>query len=515
MITGESHNQIRSSNRESVSVRGEFTHIAVHPADSISYTMETHEKTIYSEGDGEENFAWGAAKKRCDFCEEGQGASDDRTAGRVDKKAAFDKALAPLNDIQAVAARQNGITKARYGDEDYVAAGKVFALDLQVLLEKDVRLETEDLKKYRLWTNGRTFQEVLLLPNSTRLYANAGYRIEYVADVLYGDALGDGENRYVDIITALTEHAFSNPVIPIGSTGSLDMKTGELILPSMADYELCMHEVSAAWMKKHLTEGFISLLSAKQDEINMVTLEDGGTLPRGSIMGGMTEDGQVDGWTRYWLGLTPETAPDGDTPLYYLLANEETDEMKIFRTSVNMLAEGTEPVVESMYLYRDSQSDMNGEEKYHCMLFDTPEGQKSIIKIVTNILEERDIVLPLAIRITLRQFTLEGADLPAYSLGDHLFAMNDGTDGEVSMFGGTYRATFDGDTFESDYVRIENLREGKPAVILRKGQEIWAENAGANKATDIADNEYVRVDSIWYPADKAPQVAAESRDDAT
>ena len=188
--------------------------------------------------------------------------------------------------------------------------------------------------------------------------------------------------------------------------------------------------------------------------------------------------------------------------------------MKIFRTSVNMLAEGSEPVAESMYLYRDSQSDMNGEEKYHCMLFDTPEGQKSIIKIVTNILEERDIVLPLAIRITLRQFTLEGADLPAYSLGDHLFAMNDGTDGEVSMFGGTYRATFDGDTFESDYVRIENLREGKPAVILRKGQKIWAENAGANKATDIADNEYVRVDSIWYPADKAPQVAAESRDDA-
>jgi hypothetical protein len=518
VLQGRSYNQIRTTNAQSVAVRGKFTHIAVHPTDSIHYTLEAHHENLYSSGSGGENFSWGAAKYRCDFCEEGQGNTDDRTrysdGNRADLQAAFSKALSPLNDIQAMTAKLNGITKARYGDEDYAEAGKIFVLELQPMLEKDVRLETEDLTGYRLWTNGRTFQEVLLLPNSTRLYATAGLRIEYVVDVIYGDALGNGENHYIDIITALSKKAFDEPVIPIGSTGSLDMKTGVLTLPSMADYELCMHEVSSSWMKDRLAEGYISLLSANQEEINQVTLNDGGSLPEGTILTGMTEDGGEDGWTRYWLGLTPETAPNADTPLYYMLVNEETDEMKIFRTSVNLLAEGAEPVTESMYLYRDSESDMNGEEKYHCMLFDTPKGQKSIIKVVTNILEERDIILPLAMRITLRSFTLDGADLPAYSLGDHLFAMNDGTDGIVSMFDEFYTATFDGDTFESDYIRIENIRGGNPAVVIKKGQMIWAEHAGEGRATDIAGNSYVCVDGVWYAEDETPQLAADLQEDA-
>ena len=514
VISGSSFNQIRSTDTNTVSVRGQFTHTAVHPSDAIHYTLDSRYEKLASSGKDSESFSWGAAKHRCDFCGEGQGNTIDPNAYRADKQGAFSKALSPLNDIQAVTAKLNGITKARYGEEDYIAAGRIYTLDLQVLLTRDVRLEEDKLREYRLWTNGRTFQEVLLLPNSARLYASAGYKVEYIADVLYGDVLGNGENHYADIITALTKRAFDEPVIPIGSTGSLDMKTGVVTLPSMSDYELYMHEVSAAWMMEKLAEGYISMLSADPEEINRVALNAGGTLPEGTVVGGIKEDGQEDGWIRCWLGLTPETAPDGGTPLYFMLVNRETDEMKVFRTSGNMLAEGAEPVAESMYLYRDSDSDMNGEEKYHCMLFDTPEGQKSIIKVVTNILEDHDIILPLAIRITLRSFTLEGADLPAYSLGDHILAMSDGTDGTVSLLGGFYEAVFDGDTFESDYVRIEKIREGKPVVTLRKNQEIWAEPDGENKASDIAGNEYVCINGVWYPVDEAPAVTAESRENA-
>ena len=514
VISGNSFNQIRSTDTNTVSVRGHFTHTAVHPTDAIHYTLDSKYKTLYSSGQDSESFSWGAAKHRCDFCEEGQGVTIDPNAYRADKQGAISKALSPLNDIQAVTAKLNGITKARYGDEDYIAAGRIYTLDLQVPLKKDVRLAEDKLRKYRLWTNGRTFQEVLLLPNSARLYASAGNKVEYIADVVYGDVLGTGENHYADLITALTKRAFDEPVIPIGSTGSLDMKTGVVTLPSMSDYELYMHEVSAAWMTEKLTEGYISMLSADPDEINRVALNTGDTLPEGTIVGGIKEDGQADGWIRFWLGLTPETAQDGETPLYCMLVNRETDEMKVFRTSGDMLAEGAEPVAESMYMYRDSDSDMNGEEKYHCMLFDTPAGQKSIIKVVTNILEDRDIILPLAIRITLRSFTLEGADLPAYSLGDHILAMSDGTDGTVSLLGGFYEAVFDGDIFESDYVRIEKIREGKPVVTLRKNQGIWAEPEGENKASDIAGNEYVCINGVWYSVEEAPAVAAESRENA-
>ena len=507
VISGSSFNQIRSTDTNTVSVRGQFTHTAVHPSDAIHYTLDSRYEKLASSGKDSESFSWGAAKHRCDFCGEGQGNTIDPNAYRADKQGAFSKALSPLNDILAATAKLNGITKARYGEEDYIAAGRIYTLDLQVLLTRDVRLEEDKLREYRLWTNGRTFQEVLLLPNSSRLYTSAEYKVEYIADVLYGDVLGNGENQYADIITALTKRAFDEPVIPVGSTGSLDMKTGVLTLPSMSDYELYMHEVSAAWMMEKLTEGYICILSADQEEINAVALTEGDTLPEGTIVGGITEDGEAEGWTRFWLGLTPETAPNGETPLYFMLVNRETDEMKIFRTSGNMMAEGAEPVAESMYLYRDSDSDMNGEEKYHCMLFDTPEGQKSIIKIVTNILEDWDIVLPLAIRITLRSFTLEGADLPAYSLGDHILAMCDGTDGTVSLLGGFYEAVFDGDIFESSYVRIENIREGKPVVTIRKDQEIWAEPEDENKAFDIAGNEYVCIDGVWYPVEEAPATA--------
>ena len=73
--------------------------------------------------------------------------------------------------------------------------------------------------------------------------------------------------------------------------------------------------------------------------------------------------GEEDGWKKYWLGETPETAADPDQTLIYLLVNEETDEVDAFRTSVNMIANGDEPVDVSLYLYRDSQSDRVEEEK--------------------------------------------------------------------------------------------------------------------------------------------------------
>ena len=92
--------------------------------------------------------------------------------------------------------------------------------------------------------------------------------------------------------------------------------------------------------------------------------------------------------------------------------------------------------------------------------------------------------------------------------------MCDGTDGTVSLLGGFYEAVFDGDIFESSYVRIENIREGKPVVTIRKDQEIWAEPEDENKASDIAGNEYVCIDGVWYPVEEAPATAMESRENA-
>ena len=159
----------------------------------------------------------------------------------------------------------------------------------------------------------------------------------------------------------------------------------------------------------------------------------------------------------------------------------------------------------SLYLYRDSKADRREEEKYNVMFFDTPEGEKSLVKVITNVLMGRELETPLPMHLVLRSFDIEGADLPVYSISDHFFAMCDGTDGVVSMFDGAYANTFDGDTFDSDYMRIEGILDGNLNVTLKGGQPIWPEWTGENTAEDIAGNKYVKVDGEWYNEDEVAE----------
>ncbi len=187
-----------------------------------------------------------------------------------------------------------------------------------------------------------------------------------------------------------------------------------------------------------------------------------------------------------------------------MVTNAETDEVDAFRTSVNMIENGEEPVDMSLYLYRDGDSDRMEIEKYDVMFFDTPEGEKSLVKVITNLATNDALEVPLPMRIVLRGHYLEGADWPIYSLTDHYFAMCDGTDGKVDMFDGFYTNTFDGDTFDSDYIRIEGIVDGDLNVTVKEDQPIWPEWTGENIAEDIAGNGYVRVENEWYPEAEAP-----------
>ena len=242
-----------------------------------------------------------------------------------------------------------------------------------------------------------------------------------------------------------------------------------------------------------------------QDAINTYVLDDDSkqTLPTGPIIEGLAPDGEAEGRKRYWLGDTPETAADDGQVLVYLLHDEATDELDAFRTSRAMLDAGERPVDVSLYLFRDSKSDRMGEEKYNALFFDTPEGEKSLVKVMTDVLEGRDLEVPKSLRIVLRGFDL-GADLPAYSLTDHFFAMNDGVGGKVSMFDGFYEASFDGDVFDSDYTRIEGIVNNDLTVTVKQGQSIWPEWTGKDAAEDIGGESYKRLDGVWYNENELP-----------
>ena len=519
-LKGLPFNQVRTNNARKVARRGKFVHEAINPRNDVKRNIvakcsDTTTAWVLVRDSKNEFINWEGAKYRCDFCTKDQGERSDAAASVRDKTglgiqpphaASFAKALSPLVDIQRML-EELGISKARYGEEDYAAASAIFVLDYPVMLQKDVTLSGDQLNRYRLWTNVATQLDVHLLPNATRLYGrhrNGKLMLQYVAEVIRGDVRGDGETHEIDIITALTDYAASHPVIPIGSTGSLDFSTGALMLPARADFELYLHEVSGQWLIDKLGEGFIRMLTGDQDEINEAVL-NGRELPDGQIVESLIDGGDRDGWKLYWLGDTPKTATDPDQVLVGLLVNPDTDEVDAFRTSVNMLNNGEDPVDVSLYLYRDSKADRMEIEKYNAMFFDTPEGEKSLVKVVTDVLMERELEMPKSLNIVLRAWEIEGTDFPVYSLTDHFFALCDGTDGGVSMFDGFYTNTFDGDTFDSDYIHIEGIVDGDLNVTVKQGQNIWPEWTDEDAASDIAGNDYARVDGVWGPETEAPQ----------
>ena len=66
-------------------------------------------------------------------------------------------------------------------------------------------------------------------------------------------------------------------------------------------------------------------------------------------------------------------------------------------------------------------------------------------------------------------------------------------------------SNFDGDTLESDYIKIEGILNGALKITVKEGQPIRPEWTGENEAEDIAGNGYVRVEGERYAEEEAPR----------
>ena len=537
-ISGTQVNQIRSNNTGNVTFpqNAAVEHIASNPINTIwaeqNATYDRWQIKIWfvtitlTKASVVKDLNWNYFD-RCDFCGTGQAVdvrptAQDPLRDRYEAayKAAMDaiarirqmagtlpanisaqqaymlaKGLTPLTYLDTLVTGRTVVVKARYSEEENKAAAEIFAMDVRSILEKDVRLTAEQLGRYQLWQNARTQHQVYMLPNAARLYTAARNRLDYVTDILYGDVFGDGRAHHIEVITALNARAFANPVLPIGSTGSLDFTDGTLYLPSFADMELYLHEISAKWLLENIESGAFRTLMADQDALNACA--DGGKLPQGQIVEGFLPGEVRNGWQFYWIGATPETAADPDQTLICLLVNPETDEVDAFRTSLRLMETDTPAVDVSLSLYRDAKSDRQEIEKYNMFFFDTRNSEPSLVKVLTTVLENRSLEMPRPMRVQLRAFYLEGADMPVYALCDDLFVMNNGTDGEVCLFNGFYTATFDGDTFDSEYTRVEGIESGDVSVTIKQNQPVWPEWTGENEAETLDGRRFVLVDGEW------------------
>ena len=464
-------------------------------------------------------------KYACDFCGKGEhnydidkrGSADETQAeisgvvnaaiatalSRLDTlKNVFEKAL---DELVATSTKQSGkpvfVVKAGYDEEEEKAAGAIYNTVLKKLLGEDVTLPKNLLDRYHIWDNLMNSQNVYMLPNATRLMAAAG-KFRYVSEVLRGDALGFGETQTIDVITALTKNAYDNPVISIGKAGSLDFAKSALRLFESSELELFEYEISADWLKEKFGEGYLRALSTDIDRINEIVYN--GAAPEGDILEGVTEAADLtdlfengENLKAFWVGQTPEDTDDEDLPLYFLVIDDEEDQVQAFRTSIAMLRDGKDPVRESICLYRDSKSDRMGEDKYDVIFYDTPEGEKSTVKLITNVLAGRELEIPKSLTITLREFAIDGVELPVFSISDHLFVMNNGTTGAVELFDGFYKASFNGNTFDSDYTRIDGIATGDLQVTLKKDQEIWPENVNDSEAVTVSGDQFLKVGDEW------------------
>ena len=91
---------------------------------------------------------------------------------------------------------------------------------------------------------------------------------------------------------------------------------------------------------------------------------------------------------------------------------------------------------------------------YNALFFDTPAGEDSIVKVITNNLDGVEMEMPRALHIVLRAYTLEGSPLPVYRMDGTFIVLMDGTKGSVNLFDGAYTNTVEGTVFESDYVKM-------------------------------------------------------------
>jgi hypothetical protein len=509
-ITGSQINQIRSYDTSKVtlsSTNGIVTHYASEPNKSVKSDVEANAKVpkIFGIKLGKtktkEELIW-YYFDRCDFCGTGKEydvkPTEQMTLAKRYKEA-YERALLPISDVVRMVEKVGAITRAHYGLFDDQTVASIYVLDVQHILKRDIRLTSDRIANYKLWTNTETDHTTYLLPTSAQLHEKGG-RLDFVTEILSGDAFGDGKTRYISIYTAVTARAYANGIIPVGSTGTLNFLTGTLTLPPHADYELYLHEVSSAWLLKQFESGMMRRATAPQERLNACASE-GGELPEMAYADALVPDGEKNGWLIYWLGNTPETAADVDETLVYLLVNSETDEIDAYRTSVNMLAAGDAPIDVSLFIYCDAKADRMEEKQYDVFFFDTPEGEMSLVKVFTET-PGVEMLIPRFLQIKLRKFRVKDSGETAFCLYDQVLILSREEDGKASALNGFYTATITDDTFESAYLKITGLSDGNVIVIVKKDQPVWPEWVDDDTAEAIDGTCYKLIDGIWYETNR-------------
>ena len=133
------------------------------------------------------------------------------------------------------------------------------------------------------------------------------------------------------------------------------------------------------------------------------------------------------------------------------------------------------------------------EEQYDVFLFDTAEGEMSLVKVFTNT-PGTEMQVPMSMEIKLRAFRVKDSDETAFSLYDQLLILCEVENGHATALGGFYTADFDSDRFENEYLVIEGMADGELSVTVKKGSPVWAEWTGEDSAVSLDGTSFRFID---------------------
>ena len=359
---------------------------------------------------------------------------------------------------------------------------ELFAGEIKTILKKDTVLDEKDLERYWLWNNQTTEMDTYVLPNTAHLNIAYNGKPGYVTESL-AETGADGVERPVRIIAALSQEAFKAPV-EISQTVTLNFATGGLRISEETDLDLYFHEISGAWLMKQLNDGFFRFVDENEKVLELA------------------EAGQEGSVKFFWVGKSDKEAQDPNEPLYILTLDTETDEADLFLTSAAMLEAEKDPVNVSVLLYRDSKSDRRGEVLFNISMYATENPESSdLFEVLNDLKEEREIDTPESLTVILRPYHVPGCTGGAYVITDHVFALDDATDGKVSMYDGGFEATFDGDVYDSPYIRVEGVSTGELIITIKGGQPIYADLKKPKTAQDLNGGNYSLTEDGWTDED--------------
>ena len=292
------------------------------------------------------------------------------------------------------------------------------------------------------------------------MYSASG-RLYFVVDQLMMN-LGD-ESYVINAITSINQQLVSDSLFPVSVSTAIDFDTNEFVVRDQTVTQLLVNEISGKWFMEAINDKLFRYNTIQIDEDT--DYED---ILNGDITSEFVLVKQTENEKYYHLG---ETIIDGlNTIDYYLVYDEVNDDMKFIKVTNGDFDEAVEM---SVILYRDNELDSDHETAYNFVLVEK-DDKDAHMYVVTDTLTYDLLETSYSLNIKLKNIELVGVDYRVVKV-NNIYYLLTGDEQTVTLGDDVYTRVYDGNSFESNYIKIDNTNSYSYTTTIKKGQPVFKE----------------------------------------